>query len=51
MRTRDLKADRGLLTLCRFTLLQDALARAAATFEWNYTISPKTYPPNCAFIS
>jgi hypothetical protein len=32
MRTRDLKADRGLLTLCRFTLLQDALARAAATF-------------------
>jgi hypothetical protein len=19
--------------------------------EWNYTISPNTYPPNCAFIS
>src|SRR3954449_3425772 len=27
------------------------IIRAEFHGEWNYTISPKTYPPNCAFIS
>ena len=27
------------------------LKRAEFHGEWNYTISPNTYPPNCAFIS
>ena len=27
------------------------IKRAEFHGEWNYTISPNTYPPNCAFIS
>ena len=27
------------------------IKRAEFRGEWNYTISPNTYPPNCAFIS
>jgi hypothetical protein len=27
------------------------IKRAEFHGEWNYTISPKTYPPNRAFIS
>jgi hypothetical protein len=27
------------------------IKRAVFHGEWNYTISPDTYPPNCAFIS
>src|ERR1700704_483558 len=27
------------------------IKRAEFHGEWNYTISPSTYPPNCAFIS
>jgi hypothetical protein len=27
------------------------IKRAEFHGEWNYTISPSTYPPNCALIS
>ena len=27
------------------------IKRAEFHGEWNYTISPNTYPPNCSFIS
>jgi hypothetical protein len=27
------------------------IKRAEFHGEWNYTISPNIYPPNCAFIS
>ena len=47
-------AQDGLTAQAEIARLKFQLARyRRAEFhgEWNYTISPNTYPPNCAFIS